>query len=344
MDTITDLSPIYDCPLNSHETYFNDRRVLITGGYGFIGSSLAHALVAAGAHVTVLDALIAGYGGNRFNLHGIDDAVTIIIGDQRDGEVVKKAVEHQEIIFNLAGTLSHIDSISDPFTDLDINCRAQLSLLESCRKYNPTARVLFAGTRGEYGRVSVIPVTEDVPLRPIDINGIHNVAAEWYHSLYYTLHGLRTTTLRLTNTYGPRHQMRHSRQGIINWFIRQALDGETVKLFGDGMQKRDAVYIDDLVSVFLTVAALPETIGRVYNVGGIVAPLKDIAEAIVKCTGRGSVQYVPFPEEYAHIEIGDYGADYSLLSTVTGWKPKFSLGTGLKRTISFYREHKKNYW
>jgi UDP-glucose 4-epimerase len=330
--------------MSTHETYFADRRVLITGGYGFIGSSLAHALVAAGANVTVLDALIAGYGGNRFNLQGIDDAVTIIIGDQRDGEVMKKAIEGQEIVFNLAGTLSHIDSISDPFTDLDINCRAQLSLLEACRKYNPAARVLFAGTRGEYGRVSVIPVKEDAPLRPIDINGIHNVAAEWYHSLYYALHGIRTTTLRLTNTYGPRHQMRHSRQGIINWFIRQALDGETVKLFGGGTQKRDAIYIDDLVAVFLAVAVLPDTIGKVYNVGGTVATLKDIAEAIVKCTGRGSVQCVPFPEEYTHIEIGDYVADYSLLSTVTGWKPAIDLASGLEKTVTFYRSHKRYYW
>ena len=330
--------------MTGENTYFNGRRVLITGGLGFIGSSLARALVAAGAKVTVLDALITGYGGNRFNLQGIEDGLKIVIGDQRDRELMENVVEGQEIIFNLAGTLSHIDSISDPFTDLDLNCRAQLTLLESCRKRNPAARVLFAGTRGEYGRAATLPVREDTALHPIDINGIHNVAAEWYHSLYSTLHGIRTTTLRLTNTYGPRHQMRHSRQGIINWIVRQALDGETIRLFGGGTQKRDATYIDDLVTVFLSVAERTETVGKVYNVGGTVSTLKDITEMILRCAGRGSVQTVPFPEEYTKIEIGDYAADYSLLSSVTGWKPTTDLVTGLEKTVAFYREHQQHYW
>ncbi len=328
----------------SYETYYAQRRVLITGGLGFIGSSLAYALVAANAKVTVLDALLVGYGGNRFNIHGIEDALAIIIGDQRDRELMEKAVEGQDFVFNLAGTLSHIDSISDPFTDLDINCKAQLCLLEACRKCNPAVRILFAGTRGEYGRPATLPVKEDDPLHPIDINGIHNVAADWYHSLYYRLHGLRTTTLRLTNTYGPRHQMQHSRQGIINWFVRQALDGEIIRLFGGGTQMRDATYIDDLVAAFLTVAAQPETIGGVYNVGGTAASLKEIAETIILLAGTGSVCTVPFPDEYRPIEIGDYVADSSLLTTVTGWRPSINLSTGIKNTIAFYRQYRSHYW
>ncbi|MGD0339206.1 MAG: NAD-dependent epimerase/dehydratase family protein [Bacteroidota bacterium] len=328
----------------SIDTYYANRRVLITGGLGFIGSSIARALVRAHANVTLFDALLVGYGGNRFNIDGIDNSLTIIIGDQRDQELIKKAVAGQDIVFNLAGTLSHIDSISDPFTDLDINCRAQLSLLEACRKCNPTARILFAGTRGEYGRPAALPVKEDDPLHPIDINGIHNVAAEWYHSLYYTLHGLRTTTLRLTNTYGPRHQMRHSRQGIINWFVREALDNETIKLFGGGAQIRDATYIDDIVSVFLAVAAQPETIGGVYNVGGNASSLKNIAETVIRLAGSGSVCAISFPEEYKRVEIGDYIADGSLLSAVTGWKPSVDLEIGLEKTIAFYRQYKNHYW
>lgn len=330
--------------MTSIDKYFSDRSVLITGGLGFIGSSLAHTLVNGGAKVTLLDALLVGYGANRFNISGIEKAVTVITGDQRDRELMEKTVQKKDVIFNLAGTLSHIDSISDPMTDLDINCRAQLTLLEACRKCNPAARILFAGTRGEYGRPASLPVKENDSLRPIDINGIHNVAAEWYHALYHTLHGMQTTTLRLTNTYGPRHQMRHSRQGIINWFIRQALDGETIRLFGGGIQVRDATYIDDCVDAFLTVAARPETTGGVYNIGGHAGSIKKIAELIVRLAGSGSVCDVPFPEEYIPIEIGDYIADYSRVTTLTGWKPATNILDGLKKTIDFYREYQHHYW
>ncbi len=326
------------------DKYYSGRKVLVTGGLGFIGSSLARALVGLGARVTVLDAMIEGYGGNRFNVDGIEDRIDVVIGDQRDRRLLERLLPPQEFIFNLAGTLSHIDSIRDPVTDLEINCLAQLNLLEACRAVNPSVRVVFAGTRGEYGRPSSLPVREDDPLSPIDINGIHNVAAEGYHRLYHRLHGLPATTLRLTNTYGPRHQMRHSRQGIINWFIRQAMDGETIRLFGGGRQVRDATYITDAVEAFLRAGAEPSTIGGSYNLGGAALQLREIAGMIIREAGRGSVVDVPFPDDYLPIEVGDYAADTAKFTAATGWTQCVDPGCGIRMTIEFYAKFRERYW
>jgi len=219
--------------------------ILITGGLGFIGSTLAIAEVKRGNKVTVVDALLPDYGGNKFNIKQIEEEIEIETGDVRNTKLMEKLVKKKDIVYSLAGTLSHVDSMTDPFTDLEINCVSQLTLLEACRKYNPETKILFAGTRNQYGRAKYLPVDENHPIEPVDVNGINNIAAEWYYRLYHNVHGLCTCSLRLTNVYGPRHQMKHSRQGVLNWFIRQLIDGETVELFGNGSQIRGVEFFSD---------------------------------------------------------------------------------------------------
>jgi UDP-glucose 4-epimerase len=224
---------------------FNGKKVMITGGLGFIGSTLAYRLVEYGAKVVLVDSLIPEYGGNLFNIHGLENKLTVNISDVRDQSSMDNLVQGQDYIFNLAGTLSHTDSMKDPFTDLQINCVAQLSILESCRKYNPQVKILFAGTRGQYGKADYLPVDEKHLMHPTDVNGINNMAGEWYHILYNNVYGIRACSLRLTNTFGPRHQMKHHRQGIINWFVRQLIEGQKIKIFGTGTQIRDTNFVDD---------------------------------------------------------------------------------------------------
>lgn len=317
---------------------------MITGGLGFIGSTLAHRLVDLGADLLLVDSLIPDYGGNIFNIHSIRDKVRVNFSDIRDRYSMNYLVKGQDFIFNMAGTLSHTDSMIDPFTDLDINCTSQLSLLESCRKYNPEAKIVFAGTRGEYGRTPKLPADEETPLNPIDVNGINNIAGEQYHILYYKVYGIRTTSLRLTNTYGPRHQMRHHKQGIINWFIRQVIENEEVKIFGKGTQIRDTNYIDDVVEAFLLAAADERTNGEIYNIGGTPANLVDLVKMMLEIHGSGDYKLVPFPEENKAIEIGDYIADYSKFRSLTGWTPKWELRNGLEETICYYKEHFEHYF
>jgi len=323
---------------------FRNKKVMVTGGLGFIGSNLARRLVDYGAEVLLVDSLIPQYGGNLYNIRGIEDKVSINIADVRDQYSMNYLVQGQDYMFNLAGTLSHLDSMEDPFTDLEINCRSQLSILESCRKHNREVKIIFAGTRGQYGRAQYLPVDEKHPQEPIDVNGINNMAGDSYHILYYRVYGIRACSLRLTNTYGPRHQMRHSRQGIINWFIRLALDGETISLYGDGRQVRDTNYVDDVVDAFLLAAASDRADGEVFNLGGEPTSLVDLVRLITELAGSGSYKFVPFPEGAKKIEIGDYIADWSKIKRVLGWQPKFSLEEGLRRTIEYYRAHRAHYW
>ena len=323
---------------------FKDKRILITGGLGFIGSTLAYRLADMGGDITVIDSLFPDYGGNKFNINGIESRVKEVIGDVRDRTLMNELVKDKDLIFNLAGTLSHTDSMKDPFTDLEINCVAQLSLLESCRKYNPAVKILFAGTRGQYGKADYLPVDEKHLMHPTDVNGINNMAGEWYHILYNNVYGIRACSLRLTNTYGPRHQMKHHKQGIINWFIRQIIDGQKVRIFGDGRQIRDTNYVDDVVEAMLLAMADENTNGQVYNIGGTPINLVDIVEMMIKLNKDGSCEIVPFPKESKQIEIGDYIADYSKFKKTTGWTPKIPLEDGLKRTFEYYRQNKRRYW
>jgi UDP-glucose 4-epimerase len=329
---------------DSHREFYRGRRVLITGGLGFIGSNLAHQLVGLGADVMLVDAMIPDYGGNLFNIAGIEDRLRVNIGDVRNESAMDVLVRDREIIFNLAGQVSHIDSMRDPFTDLDINCRAQLSMLEACRKFNPAVKVIFAGTRQVYGKPDRLPVDENHLVRPIDVNGVNKAAGEYYHLLYNNAFGVRACSLRLTNVYGPRQLIKHNRQGFIGWFIRLAMEGKDIQIFGDGSQMRDFVYVDDAADAFLRAGAVENCQGEVFNVGGS-EPIthRDLVDLLLQVTGTGRATYVPWPPEKKQIDIGSFYSDSSKFTNATGWRPRVALREGFERTIAFYRAHMAQY-
>jgi UDP-glucose 4-epimerase len=318
-------------------------RVLVTGGLGFIGSNLSHRLVQLGAEVTLLDALLPETGANLYNIKDIEREVRVNICDLRDEAAVNQLVQGQDVIFNLAAQVSHTRSMREPFYDLDINCRGHLTLLEACRKYNPDVKIVYTGTRSQYGRIQYTPVDEEHPINPVDTNGITKHAAEQYHLLYHNVYGMKTTSLRLTNTYGPRHQMRHSEQGFINWFLRLAMDDETINVF-DGSQKRDLHYVDDVVEALLLAGVNPRSDGEVFNTGGEALSLLEIAQTIVDVAGCGSISVKSFPEERRRIEVGSYIADYTKIQKTLGWKPTTPFREGVKKTLEYYEAHRKHYW
>ncbi|MDZ7267408.1 MAG: NAD-dependent epimerase/dehydratase family protein [candidate division KSB1 bacterium] len=324
---------------------FHDKNVMITGGLGFIGSNLAIRLASAGARVTVVDSLIDDYGGNLFNLHGYEDRLRINIADVRTRSTMNYLVRGQHYIFNLAGQVSHIDSMENPYNDLEINCISQLSLLEACRRFNPGVKIVFAGTRQQYGKPQYLPVDERHLMLPTDVNGINKMAGEMYHLLYNNVYGIRACSLRLTNTYGPRMLMKHNRQGFIGVFIRQAINGECIKLFGDGKQRRDYNYVDDVVDAFLLAAADDRANGEAFNLGGLeVFSLLRFVEILLEITGSGSYEIVPFPEEKKRIDIGDYYGNYEKIRSLLGWEPQVRLREGLERTVEYFRNYKQYYW
>jgi UDP-glucose 4-epimerase len=324
--------------------FYRGRRVMITGGLGFIGSNLAHRLVALDANVLLVDSLIPDYGGNLFNIDGIADRVHVNIADVRQSSTMNYLVSDREVIFNLAGQVSHIDSLRDPHTDLDINCRSQLSLLEACRHNNPATKVVYAGTRQVYGRPDSLPVSEQHLVKPTDVNGINKVAGEYYHLVYNNVFGVRACSLRLTNVYGPRQLIKHNRQGFIGWFIRQAIEAAEIQIFGDGTQLRDFVFVDDAVDAFLRAGVNDACNGEVFNVGGgqpishraLVAMLLDVA-------GHGSMSFVEWPADKKAIDIGSFYSSSAKITAVTGWHPTIELREGLARTIAFYSAHFDRY-
>lgn len=324
--------------------FFAGKRVLIAGGLGFIGSNLARHLVELGAHVLIVDALIPAYGGNPFNIADIADQVQVNIADVRSESVIHHLVQGQDFLFNLVGQTSHLDSMQDPYTDLEANCRAQIALLEACRQHNPQVKIIYTGTRQVYGRPRYLPVDEDHPVKPADVNGVHKMAAEWYHRIYYQAYGLRTVTLRLTNTYGPRMRVKDSRHGFIGWWIHQIMRGREIEIFGSGQQVRDFNYVDDVVEALLLAAAHPDTDGQTYNLGSQPVSLVDLTQLLVEVNGGGSYRLVSFPADRQRIDIGDYYGNYHRISTQLGWQPKVSLREGLARTIAFYREFGAYYW
>lgn len=320
------------------------KRILITGGLGFIGSTLAIAEVRRGNRVTVVDSLLKDYGGNRFNITPVEKELEIKIGDVRNKTLIERLVKKKDVVYSLAGTLSHVDSMSDPFTDLEINCISQLTLLEACRKFNPQAKLLFAGTRNQYGRAKHLPVDEGHPMEPVDVNGINNIAAEWYYRLYHHIYDMWTCSLRLTNTYGPRHQMKHSRQGVLNWFIRQLIDGEEVRLYGTGKQIRDVNYVDDVVQAFILASESDQANGEVFNLGGDAISLLDFVKKAIEVIGKGTYSTSQFPSDRKHIEIGNYVANRKKITRMLGWEPKQELSGGIRKTISYYKKYRKKYW
>jgi UDP-glucose 4-epimerase len=324
---------------------FRGKRVLITGGLGFIGSTLARELVAHDANVTLIDSLIPEYGGNRANIDGIEDRVEIHVSDVRDEHSLREHVRGRDVIFNLAGQTSHLDSMVDPYTDLEINCRAQLSILEACRHNNPDAKVVFASTRQLYGRPRYLPVDEEHPVAPVDVNGINKAAGEWYHLVYGDVYDIPVAVLRLTNTYGPRMRVRDARQTFLGYWLRLLVQGEELVIWGDGEQRRDFNYVDDAVRAFLLAAARDEANGKIFNLGDSNhVSLRELAELVVRLNGGGEYRLEPFPEVRKAIDIGDYYSDYGHIRDALGWEPTVPLEEGLTRSIAFYREHGDRYW
>jgi UDP-glucose 4-epimerase len=330
--------------VTSYREFYRGRKVLITGGLGFIGSNLARRLVALDADVLIVDSLIPDYGGNLFNIHGIEHAVRVNVADIRQASTMNYLVRGREIIFNLAGQVSHIDSMRDPYADLEINCRSQLTILEACRYNNPAAKVVFAGTRQVYGRPDSLPVTEAHLVRPTDVNGINKAAGEYYHLVYNNVFHVRGCSLRLTNVYGPRQLICHDRQGFIGWFIRRAIEGAVIQIYGDGSQRRDFVYVDDAADAFLRAGADDACNGEVFNIGGDEPiSLCDLSAMLVSIAGSGRVEYIAWPKERKAIDIGDFYADSSKFKRTTGWAPAVTLPQGLRQAVDFYREHFDRY-
>jgi len=326
-----------------YEAPYRGLKAVVTGGLGFLGSNLARRLVELGAEVVVLDSLQANSGGNPANLRGMEDRLQVMHLDLRDSLQFPEVLAGRDFVFNLAGLVSHIDSMTDPVADLECNVHAQVVFLEACRKHVPQARVVFASTRQIYGRPLRNPVDESHPLHPVDVNGIHKVAAEAYHTLFNQVYGLQTVCLRLTNTFGPRMRVKDARQTFLGVWIRRVVEDGMFEVWG-GHQKRDLAYVDDVVDAFLLAAVSSETQGKVFNIGGC-SPLTllELADLLVAIGGTGRYERREFPAERLRIDIGDYFADDRLFRQATGWKPKTTLKEGLARTLAYYRDNLGDY-
>jgi UDP-glucose 4-epimerase len=328
--------------LDFHQTFAN-KKVLVTGGMGFIGSNLVRRLADLGAQVLLVDSMIPNTGSNRFNIAGIEDNIRLDNSDVRDEQAINGLVQGQDYLFNLAGQTSHMDSMEKPHIDLDINCRSQLSILEACRRHNPGIKLVFASTRQIYGKPDYLPVDERHLLRPVDVNGINKMAGEWYHILYNNVYGIRGCALRLTNTIGPRMRIKDARQTFLGIWVRLLLEGKPIEVWG-GEQKRDYTYVDDAVDAFLLAAASEKANGQIYNLGGLgVWSLKETAELLVQANGAGEYKIKEFPADRKRIDIGDYYADYFGIHLNLGWAPRVTLQEAFVRTLAYYRESLKHY-
>ncbi len=323
---------------------FNEKKILVTGGLGFIGSNLARRLVDYGAKITLVDSLIPEYGGNLYNIKGLENRVTVNISDVRDIYSMEVLVQGQDFLFNLAGQTSHLDSMSDPYTDLEINCRSQLSILEACRRINPEVKVILASTRQIYGIPRYLPVDEKHLLYPVDVNGINKMAGEWYHIVYHNVYGIRAVALRLTNTYGPRMRVKDARQTFLGIWLRRIIEEEPLEIFGDGSQIRDFNFIEDVLDALLLSASQEQANGKVFNLGADdPLSLKELAELLIQIRGRGRYRLVPFPRDRKAIDIGDYFASYQLIRQQLNWKPRTSLPEGLTSTLNYYLQNLRHY-
>jgi len=324
---------------------FTGSDVLVTGGLGFIGSALARHLVELGAKVTLVDSLIPEYGGNLFNIHDIRDRVTVDLTDVRDAAAMSSLIKKRQFLFNLAGQTSHLDSMTDPMTDLNINAAAQLHILEACRLHNRDLKIVFASTRQVYGRPEYLPVDEKHPIDPVDVNGINKLAGEWYHLLYNDVYQIRACALRLTNTYGPGMRVKDARQTFLGIWIRRLIEGKPIQIFGDGKQRRDFNFVTDVVEALLRAAASREADGQLFNLGHHEQiSLRELASMLVEINGGGNYELVPFPDDRKAIDIGDYYADFRKIDEVLGWSPQVTLENGLKQTLEFYRANQGHYW
>ncbi|MEO1287655.1 MAG: NAD-dependent epimerase/dehydratase family protein [Chloroflexota bacterium] len=324
---------------------FAGKRVLITGGMGFIGSTLALKLVALGADVTVVDNMAAGYGGNLFNIAPIREKVTVNFADIRDVHVMNYLVKDQDFIFHLAGQVDHILSQRDPFPDISINIKGTAVIMEALKQHNPSAKLIYTGTRGQYGAAISLPVGEDAPTNPKGIYEISNLTAEKIIEVYHNVHDIQSILLRLTNIYGPRAQMLHPRYGVVNWFVRLAVDDDTIKVFGDGKIKRDFLYVDDCIDAILQASLTDDAYGEILNVG-IDTPTDfiELTETLIDVASTGRWEFAPFSPERKAQEPGDFYSDISKIRRIVGWEPTTSLADGLRDTVDYYRQHKQHYW
>ena len=319
--------------------------VLITGGLGFIGSALARRLVHLEAKVTLVDSLIPEYGGNPFNIHDIRDRVIVDLTDVRDAAAMSSLIKGRRFLFNLAGQTSHLDSMTDPVTDLNINAAAQLHILEACRLHNRDLKIVFASTRQVYGRPEYLPVDEKHPINPIDVNGINKLAGEWYHLLYNDVYQIRACALRLTNTFGPGMRVKDARQTFLGIWIRRLIEQQPIQIFGNGEQQRDFNFVTDVVEALLRAAVSEDANGQMFNLGHREhVSLKELAALLVELNGSGKCELVPFPGDRKPIDIGDYYADFGKIKAVLGWSPTVTLEEGLKQTLEYYRQNYKHYW
>ncbi len=324
---------------------FVGKKILITGGLGFIGSNLSIALVKAGAKVTILDNLTPGLGGNIFNIEPVKEHVTIIKSDIRDAREIANAVKGKDYIFHLARQTDHILSLTDPFPDIDVNIRGTAILLEACKKYNPKVRFIYAGTRGQYGKQVKLPVSETAPTNPRGMYEITNLTAEKMVQVYHDVHKIQSICFRLTNIYGPRSQMKHDHYGVVNWFVRLAMDGKTIPVYGDGKLKRDFLFIDDCIDAMLRCAEIAQCYGEVINVGmPSASDFLTLAKTIIRVVGSGNIKRTSFSPERAAQEPGDFTSDIAKIKKLTGWKPSTDLETGLKQTVAYYGKYKIHYW
>jgi UDP-glucose 4-epimerase len=323
---------------------WSGRRALITGGAGFLGSTLAHRLVALGAEVTVVDSYLPEGGAHDANLADIESRIAIRRGDIGDQSLMAPLIAKTDALFNLAGRTGHMDSMNDPLGDLESNVTAQLGLLELCRKTNPNIRIVYTSTRQLYGAPDYLPVDENHPLRPPDVNGVHKLAAEQHHLIYAKVHGIAASALRLTNCYGPRMRVRDARQTFIGIRVRRILEGQTFEVWG-GAQKRDFTYGEDVADALLAAIDSAEAQGRAFNLGGGGAvSLDKLAMALLAANdGKGGFEIHEFPADRKRIDIGDYEADDRAFHAATGWSPQVTLADGLKRTLDYYRINLSRY-
>jgi len=325
-------------------SFFTNRKVLITGGLGFLGSNLAVRLVESGAQVTVIDNLNPLYGGNPFNVAEVADRIEVVVDDVRNLTILGRLIEKADTMFHLAAQVSYIDSLAMPYEDLDLNAKATLGMLECCRTLNPRLRILFSSSRMTYGRVEGELISETCATNPLSLYGIHKLTAEKYLLMYFKDFGIPTTILRLTNPYGPRQQIKHSKYSLVGWFVRQAMAGNVIKIFGDGGQLRDYVFVDDVVSAMLRCAETPSAVGEVINVGsGHSTRFRDMVASVIRCVNRGKMEFVPWPEDYERVETGDISVDVSKLKSLTCWQPRYTLDEGVQTTFEYYSKHAHHY-
>ncbi len=326
------------------ENSFNNKNILITGGLGFIGSNLAHKLLSYGARITIVDNLNPLYGGNLYNLENISDRVKVVIGDVRDSEIIKPIIEKSDYLFHLAAQVSYIDSLSIPFEDLDVNSKSTLNILEICRKFNPVIRIIFSSSRMVYGKAENSPITEQSETNPLSLYGIHKLTSEKYLLMYYKDFGIPCTIFRITNPFGPRQQIKHNKYSLVGWFIRQAMEDKTIKIYGDGKQLRDYIYIDDIIDAMVLAASSNEAIGEILNIGsGNSTRFCDMVSSVISCVKKGRMEFIPWPDNYEKIETGDVSVDISKLHRITLWQPKYSIQEGIRLTYEYFKNNYSNY-